>query len=56
MSYVNKNLYPDYELLLMQASDEYSKISSGMVKAVHKLGADISFLVDPIVEKRIKNI
>jgi len=52
---MNRNLAPDIESLFLMPADEYSFISSSLVKEVASLGGDISNFVHPLVNKALKN-
>lgn len=54
MALMNRRLRPDIETVFLMASEEYSFISSRMVKEVFRLGGNISGLVPPSVERRLK--
>jgi len=46
---MNRNLSPDIESIFLMPSDEYSFISSSLVKEVAALGGDVSNFVHPLV-------
>ena len=46
---MNRNLAPDIESVFLMPADEYSFISSSLVKEVASLGGDISKFVHPTV-------
>ena len=54
MALMNRRLRPGIETVFMMASEAFSFISSRLVKEVIKLGGDISGLVPPSVEQRLK--
>ena len=54
MALMNRRLRPDIETVFLMAGEAYSYISSRLVKEVFGLGADISGLVPPPVEARLK--
>jgi pantetheine-phosphate adenylyltransferase len=54
MALMNRRLRPQTETAFLMAGEAYSFISSHLVKQVVSLGGDISGLVPPIVEKRLK--
>src|SRR6266446_4618583 len=54
MALMNRRLRPDIETVFLMAGEAYSYISSRLVKEVFGLGADISGLVPPPVESRLK--
>ncbi len=51
---MNRNLAPDIESLFLMPADEYSFISSSLVKEVASLGGDISDFVHPLVNEALK--
>ena len=51
---MNRNLAPDIESVFLMPADEYSFISSSLVKEVATLGGDISSFVHPLVNKALK--
>ncbi len=54
MALMNRRLRPEIETMFLMAGEAYSFISSHLVKEVIRLGGDISDLVPPAVEKRLK--
>lgn len=54
MALMNRRLHPEIETIFMMAGEAYSFISSKLVKEVIRLGGDISGLVPPAVEERLK--
>ena len=54
MALMNRRLRPDIETIFMMANEAYSFISSRMVKEVFGLGGNISGLVPPSVEERLR--
>ncbi|GAA0418435.1 pantetheine-phosphate adenylyltransferase [Cocleimonas flava] len=52
---MNRNLAPDIESIFMMPADEYSFISSSLVKEVASLGGDVSNFVHPLVNEALKN-
>jgi pantetheine-phosphate adenylyltransferase len=54
MALMNRRLRPEIETVFMMSSEAYSFISSRMVKEVIRLGGNISGLVPPTVEARLK--
>jgi pantetheine-phosphate adenylyltransferase len=54
MALMNRRLRPEIETVFLMASEEYSFISSRLVKEVIRLGGNISGLVPPSVEQRLK--
>lgn len=55
MALMNRRLRPEIETIFLMSGEAYSFISSHMVKEVISLGGNISDLVPPIVEARLKN-
>ena len=55
MTSMNRHLQPDIETVFLMANEQYSFISSRLVKEVFRLGGDISGLVPPTVEARLKS-
>jgi pantetheine-phosphate adenylyltransferase len=54
MALMNRRLAPEIETVFMMAGEAYSFISSRLVKEVIRLGGNISGLVPPSVEERLK--
>jgi len=52
---MNRNLAPDLESVFLMPADEYSFISSSLVKEVAALGGDVSKFVHPIVFKALNS-
>ncbi|MDO4541250.1 MAG: pantetheine-phosphate adenylyltransferase [Bacillota bacterium] len=55
MAAMNKQLNPDVETVFLMTAQKYSFISSTIIKDVAQLQGDISGMVPPLVEERIKN-
>jgi pantetheine-phosphate adenylyltransferase len=53
MALMNRRLQPEIETMFLMAGEEYSFISSKMVKEVASLGGNISGLVPAVVETRL---
>jgi len=51
---MNRTLAPDIESLFLMPADEYSFISSSLVKEVAALGGDVSNFVHPLVNEALK--
>ena len=51
---MNRTLAPDIESLFLMPADEYSFISSSLVKEVAVLGGDVSNFVHPLVNEALK--
>lgn len=54
MALMNRRLYPRLETIFLPAGEQYSFISSKLVKEVISLGGDITGLVPPMVERRLR--
>jgi pantetheine-phosphate adenylyltransferase len=54
MALMNRRLQPEIETVFLMAGVAYSFISSKMVREVASLGGNISGLVPPLVEDRLK--
>ena len=54
MALMNRRLQPGIETAFLMSGEAYSFISSRLVKQVAKLGGNISGLVPPVVEERLK--
>src|SRR5262249_34850849 len=54
MALMNRRLQPGIETTFLMAGEAYSFISSRLVKEVASLGGNISGLVPPMVEARLK--
>ena len=54
MTSMNRQLRPHIETVFLMANEQYSFISSRLVKEVFRLGADVSGLVPLNVESRLK--
>ena len=54
MALMNRRLRPEVETAFLMASEEYSFISSKLVKEVASLGGDVSSMVPPEVDRRLK--
>jgi pantetheine-phosphate adenylyltransferase len=54
MALMNRRLGPDIETIFLMAGEAYSYISSRLVKEVFGLGGNISGLVPPTVEARLR--
>jgi pantetheine-phosphate adenylyltransferase len=55
MALMNRRLKPEIETMFLMAGEAHSFISSHLVKEVIRLGGNISDLVPPAVEKRLKH-
>ena len=54
MALMNKNLWPEIETFFLISRQDYSYISSSIVKQVAMLGGGVSQFVTPIVESALK--
>lgn len=54
MALMNRRLNPNLETVFLLASEAHSFISSQLVKEVASLGGNVSDLVPPVVEHRLK--
>lgn len=54
MALMNRRLRPEIETAFLMAGEAYSFVSSNLVKEVFSLGGDVSGLVPPVVEARLK--
>ncbi|HEY3178479.1 MAG TPA: pantetheine-phosphate adenylyltransferase [Casimicrobiaceae bacterium] len=54
MATMNRNLYPEVETLFLTPAEQYTFISSTIVREVAKFGGNVSSFVHPIIEKRMK--
>ena len=54
MALMNRQLYPELETIFMPAAETYSYLSSRLVKEVARFGGDVSGVVPPHVEARLR--
>jgi pantetheine-phosphate adenylyltransferase len=54
MATMNRNLYPEVETLFLTPAEQYTFISSTIVREVAKFGGKVSSFVHPIIEARMK--
>ncbi|MEY4095957.1 MAG: hypothetical protein RLZZ53_3156 [Acidobacteriota bacterium] len=54
MALMNRHLDPALETVFMMPAEQYTYISSRLIKEVFSLGGEISGLVPPIVEERLR--
>lgn len=54
MALMNRHLAPGMETLFMMPAEQYTYISSRLIKEVFMLGGQIGGLVPPIVEERLR--
>ncbi len=55
LAMMNRHLAPDVETVFMMPAAQYSYVSSRLVKEVFTFGGDISGLVPPAVETRLRD-
>ena len=55
MAMMNRKLSPDLETVFMMPAEQYSYLSSRLVREVARLGGDVSGLVPEMVEHRLKD-
>ena len=53
MALMNRRLAPAVETVFLMAKEEYSYVSSRLIKEVARLGADVSGLVPELVRQRL---
>ncbi len=53
MAMMNRKLDPNLETLFMMPTEQYTYVSSRLIKGVFKLGGDVSGLVPPLVMRRM---
>ena len=56
MAYMNKKLNDSIETIFLPATEKENFISSSFVREIAKLGGDVSGLVQPHVEMRLKRL
>lgn len=56
MTGMNARLAPEIETVFLMAADKYQFVSSAFVKEIYSLGGDISEVVTPDVEARLKAV
>jgi pantetheine-phosphate adenylyltransferase len=54
MAMMNRKLDPSLETLFMMPTEQYTYVSSRLIKGVFNLGGDVSGLVPPLVMQRLK--
>jgi pantetheine-phosphate adenylyltransferase len=54
MAMMNRKLDPNLETLFMMPTEQYTYVSSRLIKGVFMLGGDVSGLVPPLVMQRLK--
>lgn len=53
---MNRKLAPEIETMFMTPAEQYSFISSSLVREVSSLGGDVSNFVDPVVGKALDSV
>ena len=56
IAHMNRRLSPGVETVFLMAGEAYSFISSQLVKEVASLGGDVSGLVPPLVQDRLRRL
>ncbi|PWU07506.1 MAG: pantetheine-phosphate adenylyltransferase [Verrucomicrobia bacterium] len=56
MALMNRHLYPKLETVFLTPKEDYTYVSSRLVKEVARLGGNISKFVPPIVAMKLKEI
>ena len=54
MTGMNARMDPDIETVFLMAADKWQFVSSSFVKEIYSLGGDVSEVVTPAVEERLK--
>lgn len=54
MALMNRKLHPELETVFMMPAEQYSYLSSRLVREVARLGGAIDGLVPPLVEQRLR--
>ncbi len=54
MALMNRRMEPQVETVFLMAAEEYSYLSSRLIKEIFKLGGPISGLVPELVENRMR--
>jgi len=54
MALMNRHLEPDIETVFLMADEEYSYVSSTLMKQVFKLGGDVDGLVPAVVAEKMR--
>ncbi len=54
MALMNRHLSPSLETVFMMPAEQYTYISSRLIKEVFTLGGEISGLVPPVVEEKLR--
>ena len=54
MALMNRKLEPEIETVFLMAAEEYSYVSSRLLKQVFTLGGRVNGLVPPLIEQRLR--
>ena len=54
MALLNRRMRPELETVFLMASEEYSFVSSRMVREISQLGGDVTSFVPPVVTARLR--
>ena len=54
MASMNRHLIPEVETLFLTPAEQYSFISSSLVREIARLGGDVSGFVHPLVDAALK--
>ncbi|KPJ49404.1 phosphopantetheine adenylyltransferase [candidate division TA06 bacterium DG_26] len=54
MALMNRNLAPDIETIFLMPSEDYSYLSSSLIKEIVSLGGSVKDFVPPAVEEKLK--
>jgi pantetheine-phosphate adenylyltransferase len=54
MALMNRKLHPELETVFMMPAEQYSYLSSRLVREVAQLGGSVAGLVPEMVERRLK--
>lgn len=54
MALINRRLRPETETIFLMAREEFSYVSSRMIKEIFSLGGDVSGFVPPLVAERLR--
>jgi pantetheine-phosphate adenylyltransferase len=54
MALLNRRMRPELETVFLMASEEYSFVSSRMIREIFQLGGDVTSFVPSIVTARLR--
>ncbi len=54
MALMNRSIEPEFETIFLVPSIKYSFVSSRLVKEVYKLGGEVTAMVPPLVDQKLK--